>query len=249
MRNSSNSCSFFELLVDAVKHCEALTIIPYMGEDITRNILIPLSFTNLRRLSLHSLKAMPPISLKGLSNNLVALSLIDCSVDAANTLTGFILMQHQLESLNVRLICKDANELLRTFLELLKNLTPTLQELVFEFAENKFRNEQVTLALPAIDEFFSHRSLTTLILDKRIFNSLIKTMNPEIFEAMPHLQSVSFGEAERNEPRWSALKAKCEERRRMMLGLCVYHRNPKVANKNLVSMIDQFMLGHAYQQD
>ena len=84
LKNSTNSSSgFFELLIDAVKHCEVLTIIPYYEEDLARNFLIPLSFPNLRKLSLHTLKPIPPISLKGLTKNLLAFSLIDCSVGAA----------------------------------------------------------------------------------------------------------------------------------------------------------------------
>ena len=109
---------------------------------------------------------------------------------------GFILMQHSLESLNIRLRCSSASELFRTFLELLNNLRPTLKELIFESAQNMFLNEQTSLPLPTIDEFFQDKSLMTLTLDRRIFNSFIKKMDVDVFEGMPHLQSLSFGEAE-----------------------------------------------------
>ena len=104
------------------------------------------------------------------------------------------------------------------------------------------------MPLPAIDKFFRDKSLTSLTLDKKIFNYYMRYIDSEIFEAMPHLQSLSFEEAERNQPRWNALKAKCEERRRIMLGLCAYHRRKRIAKEKITSMMGQFVLGYPLQQ-
>ena len=95
--------------IELFKHCQQLTIYSTNGETVSKNIAIPLSFTHLQQLTLHGLTLAALPSMAGLTPNLLALSLFNCSIRAVEGLLEFIIHQHSLQSLTIQVISSKAS--------------------------------------------------------------------------------------------------------------------------------------------